>query len=294
MRLILTLLVSLLISMPASLSAQNKPAYQFFSSKGKKASYSQVLTAVKDADVVFFGELHNDPIAHWLQYELLRDLSSFHSNDAMLLGMEMFETPQQALLDSFLNGQISPKDFLASEGLWSNYTMDYHPMVAFCKENNIPVIAGNAPRSIVRQVGRQGMQILDTLSAEQKAFLPALPIPVDYELPSYVAMREMMGGHGGAATGINNFVSAQALRDATMAWRIVANWAPGKHLLHINGSYHSDLGEGIVWYLRRALPEVKVVILTTVSQDKLDKMESEHGEKADFILVTPSTMTKSY
>ena len=48
----------------------DKPAYRIFNAKGKKATYKELLKNAANSQVVFFGELHNNPICHWLELEL--------------------------------------------------------------------------------------------------------------------------------------------------------------------------------------------------------------------------------
>ncbi len=284
--------VACLFAMPPQVSAQSKPAYQFFAHGGKKRTYNKAFRMLRDADVVFFGELHNNAIAHWLEFEVLKDLTTLHGADNMVAGAEMFETDQQPLLSQYLEGKVERKEFEA-EGLWPNYPTDYRPVVEFAKANGIPFIATNAPRTYARLVSRNGAPALDTLSTEEKALLTPLPYEVDYELPGYAGMRTMFGGHGGSMN-IDYLIAAQALKDATMADRINRHWAKGKVFYHLNGSYHSDNHEGIVWYLRRLQPQAKIVTITTVEQDQLDKLDADYLQVADLILVVPSSMTKTY
>jgi uncharacterized iron-regulated protein len=49
--------------------ASDKPAYLIYNKKGKQVSYEEMLKASSQAEVVFFGELHNNAISHWMQYE---------------------------------------------------------------------------------------------------------------------------------------------------------------------------------------------------------------------------------
>jgi len=35
-----------------------------------------MLDNLKKADIIFFGELHDNPIAHWMQYEITKGLHS--------------------------------------------------------------------------------------------------------------------------------------------------------------------------------------------------------------------------
>jgi uncharacterized iron-regulated protein len=98
-----------------------------------------------------------------------------------------------------------------------------------------------------------------------------------------------MGGHGG-----DNLPKAQALKDATMAHFILRNMEVGQRFLHFNGAYHSDRHEGIVWYLRQAQPELRIVTISTVQQKDIGKLEGEHVGKADFILCVDEDVPGSY
>jgi len=40
----------------------DKPAYRVFNGKGHSADYEDILKAAMNADVVFFGESHTNPI----------------------------------------------------------------------------------------------------------------------------------------------------------------------------------------------------------------------------------------
>ena len=74
----------------------DKPAYKLFDVKGKKTSYSDLLKDAKNADIILFGELHNNPVCHWLQYELTKDLYEVIKSD-LILGAEMFEAADNGL-----------------------------------------------------------------------------------------------------------------------------------------------------------------------------------------------------
>nr|WP_317233048.1 MULTISPECIES: ChaN family lipoprotein [Pontibacter] len=66
------LLILLLLMVTITVSAQDKPAYKLFTKDGKDVTYGKMLGELKKADVVLFGEQHNDPIAHWLQLEVAK------------------------------------------------------------------------------------------------------------------------------------------------------------------------------------------------------------------------------
>lgn len=267
-------------------AAQDKQPYQLFNKNGKKTSYKNLLKASVGAQVVLFGEHHDNSLIHWLQLELTKDLAE---KKPLILGAEMIERDNQPQLDQYLKGEINQKAFDTLARLWNNHKTDYKPLVDFAKEKKLPFIATNIPRRYASMVYKQGLEALEKLTAEEKKWIAPLPIPYDASLPGYVAMLEMAGGHGG-----DNLPKAQAVKDATMAYFISRNMQADAVFIHYNGTYHSDNFEGINWYLNKYRPGVKVITIAAVSQKDVSKLEKEHLQKADFILVVDEDMTKTY
>ena len=65
----------LFLTVSFSSFSQEKKAFVLFDKKGKITTYKRLLKASAKADIVLFGEYHNNPIAHWLQLELIKDLA---------------------------------------------------------------------------------------------------------------------------------------------------------------------------------------------------------------------------
>ncbi len=267
----------------------DKPAYYLFNKAGKDVKYEKMLKDAEDADIVLFGELHDNPISHWLQLELTKDLYDI-KKDKLVLGAEMFESDNQVILDEYLDSLISTTSFESNARLWPNYKTDYKALVEFAKTNKLKFVATNVPRRYASMVNYKGFEGLDELSAEAKAFLPPLPVKYDAELNCYKSMMEMegMGGHV-----TPNFPKAQAIKDATMAHFILKNWSKGKLLIHYHGSYHSENFESIYWYLKQANPDLKIVTIHTVSQVEISELTEENKGKADFTICVDEDMTKT-
>ncbi len=265
--------------------AQDHPAYRLYNSKGKKTSYKKLLKEASKADVVLFGEFHNNPISHWLQYEFTKDM---YSKRKIELGFEMLERDNQNEIDDYLKDKINQKKLDTTARLWNNYTTDYKPLVDFAKKNKIKVCACNIPRRFASKVFRGGFGVLDSLNKEEKTWIAPLPILYDASLPGYEKMKEMMGGHGG-----ENLPKAQAIKDATMAYFIVRSHTKNHLMIHYNGSYHSNNYEGIVWYLEKYKPELNVLTITTESVGNVKKYMKD-GAIADFIIQVDENMTTTY
>ena len=271
------------------LTAQDPAAYRIFDATGKPSSYEAMIAAGSQAEVVFFGELHNNAIAHWLELKVGESLFAKRGKD-LVLGSEMFEADNQLLLDEYWQDKIPTKTFEEETRIWKNYATDYKPLVEWAKTNELPFIATNIPRRYANLVFRNGIAALDSLSKTARTYLMPLPVKIDYELPGYKAMGEMMGGHGSS----EKLIAAQAVKDATMAHFLLQNWKTGQLFYHLNGSYHSENKEGIIWYLRQQQPSLKITTLATVEQDELNTLDAENTGKADFIIVIPMDMTKTY
>ena len=274
-----------------SLAAQDKPAYKVFNPDGKKADYEDILKGALGSDFVFFGELHDNPVAHWLELEITKNLFSAKSKN-LVLAAEMFETDNQILIDEYFEGIIKESSFETEIRKWTNYATDYKPLLSFAKENGLKFIASNIPRRYASTVSSGGFEALERVSAEGKKFIAPLPIEYDPELPCYKDMLEMSGGPMGHAS--TNLPKAQAIKDATMAYSITRNWQKGQVVIHYNGSYHSDRHMGIIWYVKKVYPEARIVTVSTVQQDDINKLSDEFKGIADFIIVIPSSMTKTY
>ncbi|MCB9277030.1 MAG: ChaN family lipoprotein [Lewinellaceae bacterium] len=271
--------------------AQDKPPYELFDAEGKSVKYRKLLKEAQEADIIFFGELHNNPIAHWLELELAQGLHEAAAGK-LVLGAEMFEADNQLQLTEFLDDKMNAKTFEEDARLWKNYKTDYKPLVEYAKAQGLPFIATNVPRRYASLVYKEGFEGLEKLSDEAHRYLPPLPVPYDAELPCYKSMMDMMSGHGGPPN--ENFPKAQAIKDATMAHFISQNWQKGQTFLHFNGSYHSENHEGILWYLKQNRPEAKMLTIMVVEQADISKLEDENKGKADFVIVVTEQMTKTY
>ncbi|MEP7256614.1 MAG: ChaN family lipoprotein [Ferruginibacter sp.] len=280
------LIAAILSFISAAIFAQQKPAYVLYNANGKKVSYKKMIKQLAKKDIVLFGEFHNNPISHWLELSVAKDLSEKRE---LTFGAEMFEADNQQALNDYLSGKISAKGLDSMARLWSNYKTDYAPIVNFAKEKKAVFVATNIPRRYAAMVSKKGFESLDTISALEKTWMAPLPMDYDSTLPGYVKMLTMMGGHGSP-----NMPKAQATKDATMAYFILQYFKPGSLFLHFNGSFHSENYDGINWYLKRKRPELNYGTITTVSQKDLKTLLAENKGKADFIICVDEDMTSTY
>ncbi|OFY87183.1 MAG: iron-regulated protein [Bacteroidetes bacterium RIFCSPLOWO2_12_FULL_35_15] len=266
---------------------EDKLAYQIYDIKGKESNYSKMLNDAKNADVILFGELHNNPICHWLQLELTKDLYD-SKKEKLILSAEMFEADDQIALTEYLQGKLSDKTLKDEVKLWPNYTTDYKPLLSFAKTNHLNFIAANIPRRYANMVYSKGLERLDSIDTEAKKWICPLPMKYDANLKCYDDICEAAEGHNS-----ENLPKSQAIKDATMAYFILKNWSKGKTVIHYNGTYHSNFHQGIEWYLKQTNPDLKVFTIGSTEQAGIDTLAKVSVNMADYIICTPESMTKT-
>ena len=266
----------------------DKPAYRLFDRTGTEARYSTMLDHLATSAVVLFGELHIDPIVHWLQFEVTKDLFARMSG-RLMVGAEMFEADDQIIIGEYMAGTIGHDTLVTEAKVWDNYETDYRPIVEFANKHGIPFIATSIPRRYASLVARSGLAALENLSDQAKQWIAPLPIHLDLASPTYRDLLDIGSAHGMDA---ENFLAAQAIKDATMAHFILTNRSPEKLFVHLNGEYHSRRYGGIYWYLKQALPDLAIVTITSVEAVTLDFLD-DYRDVADYTLVIPQSMTKT-
>lgn len=246
-------------------------------------SVDSAALSLSTANVIFFGEQHDDSLTHVAENEFLQALYKIRQGD-LALSLEMFETDGQVALNEYLNGFINEDRLITDARGWGNYK-DYRPMVEFAKQHKFPVIAANAPRRYVNLVARRGMNSLDSLSKEAKGWLP--PLPYDTLSGAYhEKFMKLMGGHGSS-----NIYYSQSLWDASMSYSIYRFLKQKKNrkklVYHVCGSFHSDGKMGTAAQLLKRKSSLDIKNITALPNSLYEKMTREElAAIADFIIVT--------
>lgn len=278
---------------PLVVSAQSDslPLYKIYSVERKQeVSLEMMVSDLLKADVVFFGEEHNDSVAHVLQLNVLKGLYE-HKKSGLALSMEMFQSDVQLVLDEYRNGLIRESNLDKDGRLWKNYK-DYRPVVEFAKENKLYILAANAPSRYTNRVTRSGLASLNEISKEAKALLA--PLPVDTLTGRYYEkFSALMGNHMGSM----KIYQSQNLWDATMAWRIsrLAKQHPKKLILHLNGRFHTDEKLGTYAQLKRYAPKLRSMNISSFSHESFAAPQWDEWQNlGDFIIITDPSVKRSF
>lgn len=300
------LAISTLKAQDSVLSEKN---YKIYSVKaGKEVSVKDIVEDMKNYDVVFYGEEHNDSVTHFLEKSLFIALYNQYSN-TLTLSMEMFERDIQGVMNEYLMGAIKESYFKKDARVWSNYK-DYRPMVEFAKANHLDVLCANAPgryANIAGKKGEKGLEALPEWSIKNFA-----PLPFDTATGAYYDKLQAESGHTMTPAQKNDtakqvmppmmmmafdLVVAQSCWDATMAYSISAYLKShkGKKIMQVNGRFHSDEGFAVVAQLKKYSPKTKILIISTGADDSFPNIDwSKFKQNGDYIIVTDPKVPKTF
>jgi len=271
----------------------DKRAYALFSTSGDEISYGDLWSQLHACDAICFGELHNNAMAHWMQMEMLLDWHRIWDGHKLCFCLEIFERHHQEFLDSYAKDDISLRTLREQTGLKAHFERDYGPLLEFARSEGIELVASNIPRYLARRVYQDGLDSLSHLSEIERTYVAPLPIQIDESLPSYAHMKKMLPEHGHTVKA-SHFIAAQAIKDATMADTILGYLKKGNKIMHINGAYHTDFREGIIWYIQKYDPAWNIGTISVVEQSLMQQLETQHHDKADIIMAVNSRIPKTY
>lgn len=282
---------AMLVSLLANAQTDTTRLYKIYSvADQKEVTLDEMIIALAKADVVFFGEEHNDSVAHVLQLNVLKGLYEWKKSD-LSLSMEMFQSDVQLVLDEYRTGLVRETNLEKDARLWKNYK-DYRPMIEFAKENKLYILAANAPARYTNRVTRNGLASLNDLSKDAKSLLA--PLPIDTLTGRYY---EKFSGLMGEHMGSMKIYQSQNLWDATMAWRIsrLAKEKPKKTILHLNGRFHSDEKLGTYMQLKNYAPKLRCMNISSFSHESFTNPDwSEWKNLGDFIIITDPSIKRTF
>ena len=226
---------------------------------GVKVTAEQMTAAITDARIIYVGETHDNPASHRQELQVLKAAAERYPGQVSL-GMEMFNTGHQDVLDKWVAGELSEKEFLKDSDWYSNWQMDfayYADILHYAREAKIPVVGINVSRELRQKVGMHDLAELDD---ETRTQLPEM----DFEDRYHKAMIEsIFAGHGQGPKMLEAFLRVQTLWDESMAENIVRHMADQgqeHRMVVIAGGYHVRHGFGIPRRVYRRMPTSYVLV----------------------------------
>lgn len=269
----------------------------FDSAARREVPFDAMIRQAARADVIFFGEQHDDPATHRAQLATLAALGN--RGRPVVLSLEMFERDVQGAVDDYLAGRISEPDFLARSRPWERYMTDYRAVVELARARGWTVVASNVPRRHASSVSRKGLVALDSLTPPERVLVARdLACPRDRYYQRFAAqMSGHSAGNGPASAAdsatmrsmTDRFYEAQCIKDETMAESIVQaldRAGRGAVLLHLDGAFHSDFGLGTAERVRRRRPTLRTVVISAVPvDDPAASNLADYAERGDLVIL---------
>ena len=242
---------------------------------GYYVTEEQMLAVATDARIVYVGETHDNPASHRLELAVLRAMSNRYP-DGVVLGMEMFTPEQQPVLDRWVKGELTEKEFIKQSRWHEQWRMDfeyYSPLLDFARQRRIPVIGLNAPKRIVKTATQNRFE---EISEEDRQLLPEIDMSDPYHNALITAI---FGGHGHGDGGMDGFLRVQNLWDESMAESIVrflkSPQGENRHMVVVAGGNHVRHGFGIPRRVFRRMPTSYVTVGSkelVIPEEKRDRM----------------------
>ena len=219
---------------------------------------AQAQSIVDDAhaNVIYYGEQHDNSSHHLQELQFLQQLHQQKSN--LVLGLEMFQRPFQSTLDQYSAGHITADELREESEFdqrWGYDWNDYAPILAFAQENHIPIRALNTPVEIIGKVGQGGFK---SLQAEDWRWIPEeqdLDLTKDAYRDNIRKTYDEFHKGQGNSTSFEHFYQAQILWDETMADAIASyvNQHPDSIFVTLVGAGHVISDDGIPSRVKRRI-----------------------------------------
>lgn len=227
-----------------------------YDATGAVRSWDAALADLALGRLIAVGESHDDAAHHKIQAEVLAALASRTNNLAVAFEMVGYE--DQSVLDAFMSGATSESDF----AVWwkTNWGFDfslYKPIFDAAKAANIKAYGLNAPRDVIKAVGKSG---LSGISSAERARIPAsIAESSDPRYRKYVL--ESVSGHGAPPAAIPRMLEAMSVWNETMGEKAAQLAAGGRTVLIIAGEGHVLYKAGILESAaRRGAAPAKVLL----------------------------------
>jgi len=267
---------------------------------GQVVRMDDVMRELALQDVVYLGEEHHNRYHIEAALQVLRSLIERGRQPA--LAMEMFGWDSQQAIDRYVSGQENDRSIFVEQSHWlQNWGgpfEDYEPLVQFVKDRQLPLVALNPPKSLVRMVVKQGL-VAARSDPEMAQWGMKDESIVDDPLYRERIIRQLQQCHGGGEGLYQSMYEASMVRDEGMAKTVVERLAAIRSAgSPTAGPLVSYTGGGHIQYqlpvpkrvIRRAGLHVRQrsIYMTSFERDRVSELEEMIRDKiADYIWLTP-------
>jgi len=206
------LILTLSLVLPGWSQPPTGPIYKV--AEKKYTSVADAVYEMNSSRIIFIGEHHDNPYHHMNQLQIIRELHEF-AERPMAIGLEMFATGDQEILDRWVAGQLQQAEFIkVYYRSWGLPWPLYRDIFLYAREHQIPLVGLNVADRLVKKVAQQGYS---SLTSEELAQLPpGVTCNVSARYEAFI--EKVYSWHGSKKDkSFANFCEAQVLWDTVMA-----------------------------------------------------------------------------
>jgi len=235
---------------------------------GATISHENATQRLANHRIVLLGESHTNPSHHRWQINTIAALHA--AKGPIALGFEMFPRSAQPVLDQWIRGELSEKEFLKKvewERIWRYDSDFYMPIFLYARQHRLPMIALNVDQKLIRSVRQNGWENVPE-SDREGVSRPAPATPQYVEMLSGIFKDHLPDEEKANIDqqALSKFVQAQQTWDRAMA-EAVQKTAQSHHIVAIAGAGHLTNGFGIPHQLK-ALGANDFAVAIPVDQDQ--------------------------
>ncbi len=248
-------------------------------SDGKVITFRQMIREIRNSNIIFVGEAHNNMEHHAAQLQVIKALETLSVTAAV--GLEMFTADSQNELDRWLAGRMGDEAFIKTYlDNWAFPWRYYRDIFLYAKKHRISMIGLNVSPEITQKVSQSGFASL--APGELRQLPPQIGCDIDARYMDFI--KKAYEFHGMQSNSFIHFCEAQMIWDKVMAWNLAKYLTrnPGKTVVVLAGTGHA-WKRGIPEQLRRQYKFRYKVVLPEIP-DRIST-STITTEDADYILL---------
>ena len=212
-------------------------------SDGEVITFRRMIEEMRNSNVIFVGEVHNNTEHHSAQLQVIKSLDALSVSAA--IGLEMFAADSQNELNRWLAGRMEDEAIIKTYvDYWGFPWQYYRDIFLYAKKHRLSMIGLNVSHEVTQKVSQYGFASLTP--AERRQLPPQISCDIDERYMDFI--KRAYESHGMHGKSFINFCEAQMIWDKAMAWNLA------KYLTHNPGTTVVVLaGTGHAW--KRGIPE---------------------------------------
>jgi uncharacterized iron-regulated protein len=246
---------------------------------GRIIDLNEMIEEVKGSRLIFVGENHDLMENHRAELEIVKKLHD--KGVPVAIGLEMFTSRSQGVLDRWVAGTITPVDFIRDYYQeWALPWPLYRRIFIYARKHGIPLVGLNIPRRVSRKVARVGFAALTP--AERRELPAGVSCSVDPVYRQFI--RRAYAAHEESEASFDHFCEAQMLWNVSMGMHVLefSNRHPGTAMVVLAGVGHA-MKQGIPYEVSRRSGSPSQVILPELP--RFDR-SSVTTSDADYLLLS--------